>query len=220
MKSRSGAVGRVISLQCLRTWSLASMIGLPMATEAQEIAWMREDWSSTCTALAFKFPASLVPIQDDAAATGGLSWYSFDKRLEFMFEEKATYFETYEMNRASFLKSVSCENAQPELLSEPGDVGDQAASPAAEPTRLRCASASNKVNDSDKMPGGGVCSRVFVIALDTMPRDRSRFVSQFSLCGPAKDLTLITDTMKQVFDSISLTYNGCCQRDPNYNGCR
>src|ERR1700694_5367770 len=82
------------------------------------IAWVSEHPTDSCSEITYDFPASMVPIQDDAAATGGLEWHSFDQQTTLYYETKATYFSVTGKTYASFLNTVRCNAKLNSVLGE------------------------------------------------------------------------------------------------------
>lgn len=181
-----------------------------LAADGDDVTWSPEHDSNSCVDERYNFPASLVPIQDDDAATGGLHWQSFDKKITLWYEDKATYFGTTQMDRKTFLDNAKCDLLDPHRYPSETD------------KLLSCEEGRNKLNYMVTYGKRQVCSHVFTIAPD--PTDKSRFVTELTVCGPSKQQKLIATISHRMFTSISLVYKGCCKKTNrnggNYLGCK
>jgi uncharacterized protein YecT (DUF1311 family) len=181
------------------------------------IAWVPERATTGCTDIQYQFPASMVPIQDDGAHTGGPEWFSFDRSFSFYFEDKASYFGAPRQSHDEYISMPKCT------------AGFDASAIELEKERvLQCEDTSNKVhylhsrlttdNESQKKAEKtGYCGVVFAIAPDI--NDDSRFVSYLQLCGPDGSQNEIWSATHHIFESSTLKYLGCCAKDKNYLGC-
>jgi len=182
--------------------------GAPVYVSAQDevdVAWSNEAIvDNECSKLVIDWPTSLVPIEDSEAATGGSSWYSFDKRYSLSFETKATYYDTPQMSRIQYRNFVSCDPRTSTLGLE---------------GNTNCAKNDTKMV-VDAEGENGVCSRVVLIAPDTIS-DQSRFLADIQLCSDHKsDIGFLRETAMRMANSAQFTYEGCCRLEPNWIGCK
>lgn len=185
------------------------------SASTEDIAWVPERQSSGCSEVSYDFPASLVPVQDDAAHTGGVEWHSFDQTVSFYFETKATYFGVTRLRQSEFLNTTKCDARLSSVLAD-----ELAAdTDGKRPKLLACEARWDKIQivkiaRDDKR----ICGAVFSIAPDQ--KDESRFVAYLQLCGPIANRAQLQAASQRIFDSASVKYQGCCKKNPNYLGCR
>jgi hypothetical protein len=186
-----------------------------LGANLDDIAWVPEDVSSECTAERYEFPASLVPLQDDMAVTGGMNWRSFDETFTLALEGKASYYGTPIMNRKTFLAYTKCDYHHNPAMADEETAKKK--SIGRKSKRLACEEGLNKINDMSIEDKTEVCAHVIAIAPDVT--DKSRFITELMLCGPLKERKLVWATTHRIFTSLSFTYRGCCKKT-EWNGCK
>jgi hypothetical protein len=176
------------------------------------IAWVRETPSDECSEASYDFPASLVPIQDDSAATDGLNWLSFDRKVSLYYETNPSISGAAQLRPSAFLNATRCNVSLNSVLAD----AIQADVYGNKRKLLNCEDGANKMRFTTTYKRN-ICSTVFATAPDV--KNESRFITSLELCAPAAASQLTEAVSRRMFESMSMKYLGCCSKDANLRGC-
>lgn len=165
--------------------------------QSSTIVWETKRLNTTCFDLRWAYPASLVPVLDPGAATGGeTTWHSQDDTISLTLNTQRILNPA--MDKRTYLDEASCKS-----YSVPKN-------------RLYCKQETNKFSYMEQRKDD-ICGFGRIIAPD--PKDQSRFAVELMICGPKAARDSIATASDQIFRSLSMTYKGCCQNG-KYFDCK